>query len=470
MALKPTRREDDIARWRNALSGRRAAVIGAARSGIAAMRVLAQAQATVVLADMKSAEELPDAVAAAREAGAEFLPRFEQLEQLPEIDLMVVSPGIPADHPAVLAARGAEVEVIGEVELAWRLCPAPIVAITGTNGKGTCCRLLADMLTRGDVPNVLAGNIGNPLCGELPCLTPAHVVVLEVSSFQLESIADFRPSVGVLLNLVPEHGDRHRSLAEYLRAKARLFENQTEEDWAIGNLDDPVAASLALHSAARHLTVSVRDTTANGYVREGTLLLRLDGQPQEICRADEFPLRGAHHLPGVLSAALAACLADVPLAASAAAIRSYQPPPHHMERVAEVGGVVFYNDSKASNPAAAIADLSALQQPWVAIVGGVSKGARFEELGALLARRAKGVVLIGEAAPAIAAAMGPAANPQRADTLEQATELAWSMAEPGDVVILAPACSSFDMFRNYAHRGDVFRQKARQLEQQHARG
>lgn len=469
MALMPVRSAEEIAACRRALARRRAVVVGAGRSGMTTLRVLAEVGASVVVADRKSADELPDAVAATRELGAEFLPRFEQFEQLPEFDLMVISPGVPADHPAVAAARVEGIEVIGETELAWRLCPAPMVAVTGTNGKGTCCRVLADMLTRGGVPNLVAGNIGNPLSGELFALSAGHVVVLEVSSFQLESIAHFRPRVGILLNLVPEHGDRHHGVGEYLRAKARLFENQTPEDFAVANLDDALASSLALRSAARHLTVSLCDPTASGRLRGGRLVVGLGPAAVEVCGTDEFTLPGAHFLPGLLSAALAARLADVPPAAMAAAIRSYQPPPHHMERVAEVGGVVFYNDSKASNPSAAIADLSALGRPYVAIVGGRSKGADFAELGALLSSRARGAILIGETADSIAAAMGPEAEPLRAQTLEQATRMALEMARPGDAVILAPACSSFDMFRSYAHRGDVFRQTAQQLARERSR-
>ncbi|HUS79988.1 MAG TPA: UDP-N-acetylmuramoyl-L-alanine--D-glutamate ligase [Armatimonadota bacterium] len=489
MTLQPARTTQQLEAYRSELRGRSVAVIGAARSGLACARLLTDIGARVTLADRKPADELPEAAAIAAECGFDLLPGFSKFEQLPEVSLIVTSPALRPDHQALVPARAAGVEVIGSLELGWRLCPMPVVAITGTNGKGTCCRLLDQMLARGGVPHVLAGNIGRPLADAVPSAGPERaersdarkgegwsgaggadaVAIVEVSSFQLMSIVDFRPSVAVLLNVAPDHFDWHLGFEEYLGAKARLFMNQAPDDFAIINLDDPVASGLAGGLRAEPLHVSVSRSDVAGRVEGAELVVELAGRPERICGADEFTLAGRHHLPAVLSAAIIARLLGLSPDVIAGAIRSYQPPPHHMEVVARVGEVVFISDSKATNPAAAVADLSALDRPYVAIVGGKDKGADFAELGALLNSGPRAVILIGEAADRIAGAMGEESDPWRANSLPEAMERALDLARPGDAVILAPACSSFDMFTDASHRGEVFREKALQLEAEHQR-
>ncbi len=456
--MKPVRSQTEIAAYRDALSGMSVAVIGAARSGVACAELLVETGARVTLADVKPAFNLPVV------EGASLLGGFTDFGPLPPTDLMVISPGIPATHPALPDARAAGVEVIGTLELAWRMCPASVVAVTGANGKGTCCRLISDMLTRGGVPNILAGNIGLPLARELAGASPETVAVVEVSSFQLESIVDFRPRVALMLNLAPEHLDRHADFREYVQAKARVFENQTPDDFALANHDDLLCRYLAEGSRARGLTVGFGARDANARVEDGRAVVELDGLAVDVCAADAFPLPGRHHVSSVLHAALVARLLGVDASDIAAAVGEYEPPEHHMQVAAEIGGVVFYNDSKASNPPAAVADLSGLDRPYIAIVGGKDKGAGFAELGETLARDAKAVILIGESAGAIALAMGEGAAPERAATLEEAIARGFELAASGDAVIMAPACSSFDMFDNYAHRGDVFMQTVRGLE------
>ena len=247
--MKPARSQAEIAAYRDALSGMNVSVIGAARSGIACAELLVETGARVTLADIKPAADLPTV------EGATLLGDFTSFDQLPATDLMITSPGVPATHPALADARTAGAEVIGTLEFSWRMCPAPVVAVTGANGKGTCCRLISDMLTRGGVANILAGNIGLPLARELAGASPETVAVVEVSSFQLEGIVDFRPRVALMLNLAPEHLDRHADFREYVEAKARLFENQTLEDFALVNLDDLLCRYLAEGSRARGLTI-----------------------------------------------------------------------------------------------------------------------------------------------------------------------------------------------------------------------
>jgi len=466
MMLEPSVAQAEIEAHKATLAGRRVAIIGAGRSGMACLRLLAGLGARVTLADAKPPNDLREQSQEAQSLGARVIVQFTQFGQLPEIDLLIVSPGVPGNHPAVAEACERQIEVIGELELAYCLFPSPIVAVTGTNGKGTCCRLLADMLRRGGLPNLLGGNIGLPLAAQMERATPKRVAVVEVSSFQLETIVHFRPRVAVLLNLEPDHLDRHGDLDEYIAAKARIFENQRAEDFAVANLDERIVARMARASPASLLGVSLSSDNAAGRLEGDMLVVALGGARRDICSARDFRLPGRHHITNVLAAALVARLFGVGPEQIAAAVRAYEPPPHHMELVAEIGGVSFINDSKATNPGAALADLTAVERPLIAIVGGKDKGADFSHLGRFLAQRPRHVILIGEGAKRIAAAMGEAARPEHADSLEAALDRAWRVAEAGDAVIMAPGCSSFDMFRDYAHRGEAFRRTVRSLARQ----
>ncbi|MGD9495899.1 MAG: UDP-N-acetylmuramoyl-L-alanine--D-glutamate ligase [Armatimonadota bacterium] len=458
MRLEPARTEREIAAYRAALAGRRAAVIGAGSSGMACVRLLREVGARVTLADALPVQQIRQQADEARALGAQVVGGVGHLAQIAGADLIVSSPGVPIDHPALVEARAAGIEVMGSIELAYRLCAAPIIAITGTNGKGTTCRVLAAMLAAAGIEHLLAGNIGRPLEGEVTRARPDAPAVVEVSSFQLEATVQFRPRVCCILNIAPDHLDRHRGMREYIAAKSRILANQRPEDFAIVNLDDELARQTSEAGAATKLSISTQWGLADAHVRGGEIVVSLWGREAAICPASDLPLRGRHHLANVLVAATGARLLGAAPQAIAKAIRAYRPPEHHMELVAELRGVAFINDTKATNPAAAVADLSALERPFVAIVGGKDKGGDFSELGRLLAQRARAVVLIGEAAGRIAQAMGPEGAAERAGTLAEAVRRAAELAEPGDAVILAPACSSFDMFEDYAHRGRVFRE------------
>lgn len=462
MTLKPVRTTEQIEAFRASLRERPIAVIGAGRSGMACVRRLAEAGAQVSLADSKRCEAIPHAVAEARALGAKTVCGFERFEEIAGARMIVASPGVPWDHPALVAAREAGVETIGTLELGYLLCPGPIIAVTGTNGKGTTCRLVSHILRNAGVEHILAGNIGEPLAEKLTDATGPTPVVVEVSSFQLEGIAQFHPRVATVLNVAPDHLDRHPSFEDYRAAKARIFENQGPEDVAIVNLDDPEARALGMRSAARKVTVSTEDALADVLVRDGRIIARVDGEV-EICAANAFPLPGRHHLSNVLVATAITRTVGVAAEAIADGIAQYQGPAHHMEVVDAPGEIRFINDTKASNPSSAVADLSALRTPFVAIVGGKDKGADFGDLAALLSERARATVLIGESAARIADLMDDRAAVKRAGSMDEAVRLAAELAAPGDTVILAPACSSFDMFDDYAHRGRVFREAVRAL-------
>ncbi|MFO8079084.1 MAG: UDP-N-acetylmuramoyl-L-alanine--D-glutamate ligase [Armatimonadota bacterium] len=461
MRLEPVRSIEEIEDYRRSLRDRDVVVIGAGRSGMASIRLLAETGARVRLADSKSREELGEAAEEAERLGAAVVPGFERLDEVRAADLVVSSPGVPWEHQALVAARESGVETFGTLEFAWRLCPSPVIAITGTNGKGTVCRMLSGMLAEAGIEHILAGNIGLPLADTLSGADPWTPAIVEVSSFQLESIVQFRPRIAALINLSPDHLDRHPSFAAYATAKARVFENQRPEDVAVINNDDENARQLAEETLAQKRRISLVTDILDAGVKGGKFFVNVGGEQRVICPTGDLAISGRHHMMNALTAAMIASLVGADTEAMAAAMRSYKTPRHHMDHVRGPGGVEFINDSKASNPASAVADLEAMERPFVAIVGGKDKGADFGELGALLSSRARGVILIGEAADRIEEAMGGGA--ERADTLEEAVRRAYELCEPGCAVVMAPACSSFDMFRDYEHRGDAFREAAAAL-------
>lgn len=464
MRLQPVRSIEEIEDYRASLRGREIVVIGAGRSGMASLRLLADTGARLRLADSKPREDLRGVAREAEALGATVVPCFERIDQVEGADLVISSPGVPWEHAALEAARESGVETFGTLELAWRLCPSPVIAVTGTNGKGTVCRLLSDIFAQAGISHIVAGNIGLPLADELTVARPESPAIVEVSSFQLETIVDFRPRVAVMLNVAPDHLDRHPTFADYATAKARIFENQRSDDIAVINADDEPARDLAKDTAARKLRVSLETDSLDAGVMDDAFFVRVDGEVEIICPTADLTLSGRHHMTNALVAALIARIVGADTDAIARAMRSYETPEHHMERVGEIGGVEFINDSKASNPASAVADLRAMERPFVAIVGGKDKGADFAELAALLDARARATILIGEAADRIAAAMETEA--ESAETLDGAVRRGYELSEPGGAVIMAPACSSFDMFRSYEYRGEAFREAVAALEKE----
>jgi UDP-N-acetylmuramoylalanine--D-glutamate ligase len=438
------------------LSGKRVAVLGLARTGLAAAEALRRHGADVIGCDGRPLGQLVEATAKLAEIGAEALGECTTLSQIGRVDLIVVSPGIPVDHAILQAARSAGVPVIAEIELAYRLSRCPIIAVSGTNGKGTTCTVLGDMLSRAGLRTAVAGNIGTPLVSHVE--TPGlDFVVAEISSFQLETVAQFRPAATILLNITPDHLiDRHGDFGTYVAAKHRMFENQKAEDFALLNTDDPVVAALAADIPARVLEVALNGGR-NGRIEGGVLVVETEETGRrEVCRVSEVALPGEHNLRNFLCAALAATLAGADANAIGSAIREIRPAKHLLTPVGEVRGVIFLDDSKATNPAAAVADLRALSGEVIVIAGGKDKGADFRELGDAISECAVAVFLIGETRYKIAAAVGGRVPMNLCGTLEDAVRGAQRMASAGATVVLLPACSSFDMFADYAARGDAF--------------
>ncbi len=451
------------------LGGKRIAVIGLARTGLSCVRFLVRQGAQVVGADAKPADQIADSIHEVVSLGAEVVAEFQELEQLASPDLVVVSPGVPYDHPALTQARAAGIAVIGELELAYRFCPVPMIAITGTNGKGTTTTMTGLMLDAAGIVNVVAGNIGLPVISQIERARRAQIVVAEVSSFQLETIQHFHPWIAVLLNIAPDHLDRHANLEEYVAAKLRLFENQTADDYSVLGIDDLAVAALRHRISGTVLTVSTSLSATSGRVENDYLVIDSGSGPQQILPRSEMPIPGEHNITNALAAALTASLCGATSQQIAEGLKRFTPADHLLREVAQVQGVRFVDDSKATNTAAAIADLSTLSGPLLAIVGGQGKEVDFSQFGQHLARRCRFVCLIGESGPAIEAAIGAGTATMQAASLEEAVEECYRRAQPGDTVVLLPGCASFDMFEDQTHRGEQFIRVVRQIAQREAK-
>ena len=447
------------------MEGNVVVVIGLARSGIAAAEFLARRGATVVAADAKAESALPPEALGLRERGVRLELGEHREETFTGAAMVVVSPGVPWELPALAAARAKGVPVIAEIELAFRHLRGRVAAITGTKGKSTTTAALGAMLREAGFDARVGGNIGSPLVGLVEGSTDATAFAVEVSSFQLEGTERFRPDVAVWLNLSPDHLDRHPSLGAYVAAKARIFARQEAGDWAVVNADDPVVLEQAHRGRARKLLFRVTGEPLpdgdSAFFEGGLARLRRDGREETLFRRDEVVLPGAHLAGDLLVAAAAARLLGAPADAIARAVRAFRGAPHVLEHVATIDGVAYYDDSKATNVEAARLSLEAFSQPVLVIVGGRYKGGDFGALAPGLRAHGRLVLAIGEARERVKAALEDAVPVDPCASLREAVGRARAVARPGDVVLLAPACSSFDMFTDYADRGRAFQAEVR---------
>jgi UDP-N-acetylmuramoylalanine--D-glutamate ligase len=440
------------------LNGKRVLVVGLGRSGVASALFLKSQGARVTVSDVKSPEQLRAEIPVLLDHGIAVETGGHGERTFQNQDLIVVSPGIPVDAAPIAQARALGQPVIGEIELAAEFLPVPIVAITGSNGKTTTTTLIGEIFAAGGLKTLVGGNIGTPAISLVPQATPETVVVLEVSSFQLETIRSFRPKLGIVLNVTPDHLDRHRTFAAYVDAKGRLFENQQPEDFAVLNADDPTCVNLAVRTRAPVFWFSrKREVEQGAFVRNGAVLFRRAGQQQEVMLASEIPLKGSHNLENVLAAACAGALMGCEAAKIGAAIRNFKAVEHRLEYVATVRGVEYYNDSKATNVDATIKALESFPGNIHLILGGKDKGSDYTVLSDLLRHRVKAVYTIGAAAEKVQSQIKGATTVISSGTIDAAVKQAATAAQPGDVVLLAPACASFDQFQNYEHRGRVFK-------------
>src|SRR6195256_246567 len=450
------------------LNGKRVLVVGLGKSGVASALFLKAHGARVTVSDSKTGDELHNEIPVLLDHGITVETGGHGERTFRGQDLIVVSPGVPVDAPPLLQSRSVGGEIIGEIELAAQFLPGPIVAITGSNGKTTTTTLTGEILTAGGFPALVGGNIGTPAISLVEHAKPDSVIVLEVSSFQLETICTFRPKVAVVLNVTPDTLASHSTFDASPDAKARIFENQQPDDFAVLNADDPTCVAIASRTRAQVFWFSRQKEVKQGaWVRDGNILFHDGERQREIMQVSEIPLKGAHNLENTLAAVCAGALMGCAPEKIRQAVREFKAVEHRLEFVATIHGVDYYNDSKATNVDATIKALESFPTNIHLILGGKDKGSDYSMLNDLLRQRVKRVYTIGAAAEKIESQIVTSKSgdslsglPEvvHAETLENALRKANAMAQAGDVVLLAPACASFDQFKNYEHRGQVFKE------------
>jgi UDP-N-acetylmuramoylalanine--D-glutamate ligase len=437
-------------------------IVGLEKSGLAAIPVLLHQGAHVRATDIRPLSQLPDAAAVLARFGVPFEQQSDSVFE--NVDLIVVSPGVPADLPPLVAARQRGARIIGDIDLAAPFLKGRTIAITGTNGKTTTTALTGHILSESGIPVQVGGNIGTPVAAMIETSRPDQWNVLELSSFQLETIEKFHADIAVALNVTQNHLDRHHTFASYAAAKARLFETQQAGSFAVLNADDPTCVGYASLTAASPLWFSsTRAVTPGVFLAEEQIWFDAD----LLMDAREIPIRGRHNIEDTMAAAAAARLAGASLKSIAAAVRTFKAVEHRLEFVRSLDGVDYYNDSKATSVDAALKALEAFSGGLWVILGGKDKGLNYTGLRAPMAAKARAALLIGAAAAKIAEQLDGAVPIEHSETLGGAVHFAHRNAQPGDTVLLAPACASFDQFKSYEHRGQVFKDLVHRLEPKH---
>jgi UDP-N-acetylmuramoylalanine--D-glutamate ligase len=439
------------------LNNKKVLVAGLGISGISAARFLVDRGARVTVTDAAPARELKAILPELDQLGVTAELGGHREETFLSADLIVLSPGVPHTLPEIKLAVEKGVPVWGEMELASRYITEPIIAVTGTNGKTTTTRLIGDMLQASGLRPFVGGNIGTPLIAYAGSMEKADVVVAEVSSFQLDTIVEFRPRVGVLLNISADHLDRYDGLQGYAESKARLFENQTAADAAVLNGADPLIQTVTAGIASRRLMFHTADArSGDALINCETVTLPDVGGKPAVLDLREVHLTGQHNRENIAAAALAVLAAGGSVRGVQDALNRFSGLPHRLEYITKIDGVRYYDDSKATNVDAVVRALEDFSNGIILILGGRDKGGDYAPLLTALSGKGKLLILIGEAAPLIEKAVGKAITICRADSMEEAVAIAHEKAVAGDTVMLSPACSSFDMFESYAHRGKVF--------------
>ncbi|MGI6587543.1 MAG: UDP-N-acetylmuramoyl-L-alanine--D-glutamate ligase [Peptococcia bacterium] len=449
------------------IKGKRFLVIGAARSGQAVAKFLLKYGAHVFLNDLKKREDLGvGELEDLEKRGVQLI--LGQHPVLNEIgpDFLIVSPGVPFSIPPLLEAQKSGIPVWSEIELAARFAKAPLVAVTGTNGKTTTTTLIGKIFSDSGRKAFVRGNIGEPLISKVEEISYEDIIVLEVSSFQLETTETFRPKVALILNLTPDHIDRHDNFAGYCRAKKKIFLNQQENDWLILNVDDLETKKLAAQTKGKVLFFSRQHILEEGFcVLDGWLVVKHKGQITRLLPTEDLQIKGSHNLENALAAAAAGWVMGVEVESLAYSLRTFLGVEHRLEPVLTYQGVTYINDSKGTNPDASIKALEAYDQPIVLIAGGKSKGSDFLPFAIKIKEKVKELVLVGQAAPEIAEAVRKVGYTKihHVSSFAEAVKEASRLAKEGEIVLLSPACASFDLFANFEQRGDVFKELVHRL-------
>jgi UDP-N-acetylmuramoylalanine--D-glutamate ligase len=449
------------------LQNKRVLVVGLGKSGVASALFLKAHGARVTVSDTKPPDQLKDEIPILLDHGIAVETGGHGERTFQGQDLIVVSPGVPVDAPPLVQARALGEKVIGEIELAAQAFPGSIIGITGSNGKTTTTTLAGEIVVGGGVPTVVGGNIGTPAISLVEGSTRDTVAVLEISSFQLETIQTLRCHIAVVLNVTPDHLDRHHTFAAYTDAKARIFENQHGDDFAVLNADDRTCVEMASRTKAQIVWFSRKKEVQQGaYVADGRILYRDARGQREILLVSEISLKGAHNVENVLAAVCIGILMGCQPEQIRKAVREFRAVEHRLQHVATIRGVEYYNDSKATNVDATIKAIESFPANIHLILGGKDKGSDYSVLNDLLRARVKRVYTIGSAAAKIESQIKGSTEIVHSETLENAVKRAAEAAQPGDVVLLAPACASFDQFRSYEHRGRVFKEVVSGIEEQ----
>jgi UDP-N-acetylmuramoylalanine--D-glutamate ligase len=448
------------------LKNKRVLVVGLGRSGVSSAIFLQEHGAKVIVSDSKAEAQLQSEVSTLLDRGISIETGRHGERTFRDQDLIVVSPGVPSDQPQLQHARTLGIPVIGEVELAFRFLKGKVLAITGSNGKTTTTTLVGEILAKSGKKTLVGGNIGTPVISLAGQSTPDTMVVLEVSSFQLESIEQFCPWIAAILNITPDHLDRHHTFQAYVDAKARIFEKQQTTDFAVLNADDPTCVALQNKDRVKGtlLWFSRKHRVESGaFVKDGQIVFRQNGQEQPVLGRSDIQLKGEHNLENVLAAVAMTMIAGCTPHQVRQAVKEFRAVEHRLELVSTINGVTFYNDSKATNVDATVKALESFPANIHIILGGKDKGSDYTVLNPLLRERVKRVYLIGAATDKIASHVQNSTEIVRSGTLERAVHQAFEAATAGDVVLLAPACASFDQFENYEHRGRIFKELVQSL-------
>ena len=437
-----------------------------ARTGLAAVRFLAGKGARLKVSETKPAGELEAARKALADIPIEWELGGHTVPFFGDVGLIVVSPGVPMDISPLAQARRQKIPVLSEVELAFRFLRRPLIAVTGTNGKTTTTTLIGEMLRASGKRVFVGGNIGNPLIDYVETPQKEEWVVAEISSFQLEGIAAFRPTIGVLLNITEDHLDRYSDFQEYIRAKAKIFQNQGKEDTALLNADDPLTFQLAHRVESQVLLFSAqRPVPVGSFLEKGAIFYQEADGKRTRYDLGRLKIQGAHNLENLMAAIAVGHICGCPPEVLQKVIDEFRGLEHRLEWVRDIDGVRFFNDSKGTNVGAVVKSLMSFRSPIILIAGGKDKGGDYGPLKSLIAERVKGMALIGEAKERIEGALGGLTATVKCNTLEEAVHWALSRARSGDVVLLSPACSSFDMFENYQERGKRFKAIVKELKE-----
>lgn len=437
--------------YKTYIKNKRVAILGAAKSGVDSALFLKKRGASVFLSEKKPGQLLIDGIEAETGGHTDRV--------LNGTDIIVISPGVPLDIPILRKADVLGIPIISEIELAYNFCPCPIVAVGGTNGKTTTTTLLGEVFKMAKVPVVVAGNIGTTFISQIDNLSPGHIAILEISSFQLDGIKNFRPTVSVTLNITADHLDRYSSMQEYALAKQRVLMNQKEDDWTVLNFDDEIVRSWARKTKAKVLFFSTKSNVVEGACLKGDdIVFSCSGRTEKICSRSDIRLLGEHNVSNVLAVITVSKIKNLTGSIIKSAVKSFKGVAHRIEFVREIDGIKFYNDSKGTTVDSVVKAIESFSNPIVLIAGGQDKNLDFSVLRDLVQKRVKCLILIGEAKDKIRRALDGTTTICESPTLEDAVKNAKKFAAAGDVVLLSPGCASFDMFKNYEDRGNKFKE------------